>query len=132
GAVAQSGRIRAARAGNGMATGLGVEGLRDGNATIANSGTISGTDVGIDVENNFVPVTVDQTAGLIMGNTAILFSSNGDTLNASGGKIEGALVGPTSGTLPTINVAAGSGTFTYAGVANNIGTINVNSGTLLL
>jgi outer membrane autotransporter protein len=132
GTLTNSGTITATRTGNGTATGIKLLDFPFSNPTIANSGTISATDVGIDLSNIASAAEIDQTAGLIRGNTAILFSQNGDTLNASGGKIEGALVGPTSGTLPTINVAAASGTFTYAGVANNIGTINVNSGTLLL
>jgi outer membrane autotransporter protein len=132
GTLTNSGTITATRTGNGTAVGIDVPSLQSGAPTIANSGTISATDIAINLSNSGVAFEIDQTAGHILGNTAIAFSTNGDTLNASGGKIEGALVGPTSGTLPTINVAAGSGTFTYAGTTTNIGTINVNSGTLLV
>ncbi len=139
GTLTNSGTITATLNGNGTATGIKVTDLTSGALTIANSGTIAATAVtntasaiAIDLTASGVQVTIDQTAGLITGTTAIAFSPNGDVLNASGGKIEGALVGPSSGTMPTINVVAGSGTFTYAGTTTNIGTINVNSGTLLV
>jgi outer membrane autotransporter protein len=133
GALVNSGTITATRSGPGCAYGIRVSELNSGNFTIANSGTISATDVGVELNGSSVPVTINQTAGLITGTTAIAFSANGDTLNASGGKIAGNLVGQAGGTMATINVAAGvGGTFTYAGTTTNIGTINVNSGTLLL
>jgi outer membrane autotransporter protein len=135
GTVSNSGTIIATRTGNGTAIGIHVFPIQSGSPTIANSGTIIATDIAISLTSSGsgLPITIDQNAGLISGATAIRFSNYGDILNASGGRIDGALVGPTSGTLPTINVAAGAGgTFTYAGTTTNIGTINVNSGTMLI
>jgi outer membrane autotransporter protein len=140
GTLTNSGTISATMSGNGPATAINVANLTSGALVIANSGTIAASvvtstasAVAIDLAVSGVPVTINQTAGLITGTTAIAFSLHGDTLNASGGKIAGDLVGQAGGTMATINVAAGAGgTFTFAGTTTNIGTINVNSGTLLL
>jgi uncharacterized protein YhjY with autotransporter beta-barrel domain len=115
------------------ATGIQVLGgvtFAAGNAII-NSGTITGSTSAIDLTGESAPMTIDQRAGVITG--PILLSALGDTVNVTGGTINGNIVGP--GASGTINFSPGAGnTFTYAATFgfSGVAQANFNSGTVLL
>jgi uncharacterized protein with beta-barrel porin domain len=135
GQFVNNGTIRANRtSGAGSGTAIGINVVDASKLTIINAGTISGTDYGIDLADNFWgPGTIDQNGGAISGGVAaILFSADGDTLNINGGAINGNLVG-TGGTGATINIQPGTGNaFAYGNTMSGIGAVNLKSGTLEL
>jgi hypothetical protein len=108
-------------------------GVTFANGGIVNSGTIRSSATAIDTSAASSPVTINQAGGSISGD--ILLSSQGDTVNITGGAITGAINGnPTqNGTLAgTVNFNLGaSGTFTTGGTIS-VDNVNVNSGTLTL
>ena len=103
-------------------------------AAVVNSGNITGTGgTAINVASAAGEVTVDQNAGTITG--AIKLISTDDTLNVSGGTINGNIVGRGIGGGGTINFTLGAGnTFTYAAAYGFSGfdQVNFNSGTVVL
>jgi hypothetical protein len=125
GNISNQGLITAA---TGIKIGAGVT-FAAGSA-IVNSGTIIGSNAAIDVTAATMPVTINQTGGLISGNVNL--STNADVLNISGGTIAGNIVG--QGTQNTLNFALGSGTFTYGSAFgfSAINQVNVNSGKVIL
>jgi len=114
--------------------GIGIAIGPAAHATITNSGLIEGTTFGIDLNSEGAASTINQTGGTIIGGiccgAAIRLSANADTVNISGGSIVGNIQG--GGTANIVNVNMGSGTFSYAGQITNVGTVNLNSGSLLL
>jgi uncharacterized protein with beta-barrel porin domain len=133
GTIVNSGTIAGfITSGSGHGTGIA---LVTAHGTITNSGLIQGSTWGIDTSAGDAASTINQTGGLVSGGNAtsggaIQLSSNADTVNISGGSIAGNIVG--GGAANIVNVNMGSGTFSYAGQVTNIGTLNLNSGTLLL
>ena len=114
--------------------GVGIAVASGAHATITNSGLVEGSVYGIDLSNEGAASVINQTGGTIASlgccGAAINLSSNADTVNISGGTIDGNIQG--GGTANIVNVNMGSGTFSYAGSILNVGTVNLNSGTLLL
>ena len=103
-------------------------------AAVVNSGVITGTGgTAINVASAAGAVTVDQNAGTITG--AIKLISTDDTLNVSGGTINGNIVGRGIGGGGTINFTLGAGNaFTYAAAYGFSGfdQVNIESGTVVL
>ena len=98
-------------------------------AAVVNSGVITGTGgTAINVASAAGAVTVDQNAGTITG--AIKLISTDDTLNVSGGAINGNIVGRGIGGGGTVNFTLGAGSFVYANTIAGMQAVNVNSGTL--
>ncbi len=114
--------------------GAGIAVASGAHATITNSGLVKGSVYGIDLSNEGAASVINQTGGTIASlgccGAAINLSSHADTVNISGGAIVGNIQG--GGTANIVNVNMGSGTFSYAGSILNVGTVNLNSGTLLL
>ena len=109
------------------ATGIKVTGGSTVTGGITNSGTITGSTSAIDVSGEGAATTINQQAGTIGG--AILLSSLGDTVNVTGGIINGNITG--TGSSGTVNFAVGGGnTFTYTNSISGVSAVNVNSGTL--
>ena len=99
-------------------------------ATVANSGIIAATTA-INVHSAAGAITVDQNAGTITG--AIKLQSNDDTLNVSGGAINGNISGFGSGHGEVVNFTLGAGNaFTYGGNITALDAVNINSGTAVL
>ena len=97
---------------------------------ITNSGNITGTGgTAIDVSAASVAISIGQAGGTIAG--AIKLSANGDTLTQTGGSIAGSIVGQGNGQL-VFNLGALAQTFGPSANITNVGTISVNSGTLML
>jgi uncharacterized protein with beta-barrel porin domain len=103
-------------------------------AAVVNSGIITGTGgTAINIASAAGAVTVDQNAGTITG--AIKLISTDDTLNVSGGVINGNIVGRGAGGGGVINFTLGAGnTFTYAAPYGFSGfdQVNIESGTAVL
>ena len=129
GNISNSGKITAA-------TGINIfNGVTfSAGAAVVNSGNITGTGgTAINVASAAGEVTVDQNAGTITG--AIKLISTDDTLNVSGGTINGNIVGRGIGGGGTINFTLGAGnTFTYAAAYGFSGfdQVNIESGTVVL
>ena len=129
GNISNSGKITAA-------TGINIfNGVTfSAGAAVVNSGNITGTGgTAINVASAAGEVTVDQNAGTITG--AIKLISTDDTLNVSGGTINGNIVGRGIGGGGTINFTLGAGnTFTYAAAYGFSGfdQVNFESGTVVL
>ncbi|HEY1981067.1 MAG TPA: autotransporter domain-containing protein, partial [Xanthobacteraceae bacterium] len=115
------------------ATGILVTGnVLTFSGAIANSGTITGTGgTAIDVSGANNAITIDQTAGLIVG--AIKLSANADVLNITGGTVSGSIVG--AGSLDTVNFGPGF-TATYGGnsaiAITGVNALNIAAGTIVL
>ncbi len=103
-------------------------------AAVVNSGIITGTGgTAIYVSTAAGAATVDQNAGIITG--AIELGSVDDTLNVSGGTINGNIIGRGAGGGGVINFTLGAGnTFTYAAAYGFSGfdQVNIESGTVVL
>ena len=124
GNISNSGKITAA-------TGINIfNGVNfSAGAAVVNSGVITGTGgTAINVASAAGAVTVDQNAGTITG--AIKLLSTDDTLNVSGGTINGNIVGRGIGGGGTVNFTLGAGSFVYANTIAGMQAVNINSGTL--
>jgi len=134
GTIVNSGTISGTVAGTGSGVGIG---MLSSAGTILNTGTIGAGTWAINLAAAAGANTINQNGGSIVGPTsgsggAIRFSANGDTLNINGGTIIGNIAG-TGGAAPTVNIQPGAGnTFSYAGVMSGIGSVNFNSGSLVL
>jgi len=91
---------------------------------ITNTGLIEGSTAAIDT-TNAGKTTLNAEAGIIIG---AINMADSDTLNISGGTISGDISGPATTTV----ALGGSGILTYADAISNVGTFNLNNGTLLL
>ena len=92
-----------------------------------------GSDPG-DPSGANTAMTIDQNGGNITGN--ILLSTHGDTVNITGGAVDGIIDGQLSSNgaaAGTVNFNLGSNTFDFGeglSVAADVAAININSGTV--
>lgn len=102
-------------------TGISNQGTITGGITNAASGLISGA---IAIDNAAGAKLTINNAGQMVG--AVNLGAHGDTLNITGGSINGAIVGQTgSGDTVNFNVAA---PYTTGGAIQNVDTLSVNAG----
>lgn len=108
------------------ANGAITDGITNTATGLIQGGAADGSGKAIDASLSSANLTINN-AGTIVGQ--ILFGTGTDTLNVTGGKITGNVVGDSK---DSVNFNLGSGSFTTGGKFVGIGTINANSGTTTL
>ncbi len=109
------------------ANGAITDGITNTSTGLIQGGPADGSGKAIDASLSSANLTINN-AGTIVGQ--ILFGTGTDTLNVTGGKITGNVVGDSK---DSVNFNLGSsGSFTTNGKFVGIGTINANSGTTTL
>lgn len=109
------------------ANGAITDGITNTATGLIQGGADDGSGKAIDASLSSANLTINN-AGTIVGQ--ILFGTGTDTLNVTGGKITGNVVGDSK---DSVNFDLGSsGSFTTGGKFVGIGTINANSGTTTL
>jgi hypothetical protein len=108
------------------ANGAITDGITNTATGVIQGGPADGSGKAIDASISAANLTINN-AGTIVGQ--ILFGTGTDTLNVTGGKITGNVVGDSK---DSVNFNLDSGSFTTGGKFVGIGTINANSGTTTL
>src|SRR5262249_45964955 len=99
---------------------------------ITNTGDLTCVAAAIDVRKESARTRINQRAGTLTGNILLSTTGLNDTVNVTGGTINGNIVGQGAGTV-NFELPAGN-TFTYAAPFgfSNIAEANINSGTVFL
>ena len=124
GAVTNSGRIEAA------VHGLTIDApVRGG---IWNSGTIKGGQSAINVEDGLgAPTVINLTGGAVYGDV-LLSGTESDTVNISGGRMDGTIDGTKGPRDDVVNFLMDGNTVVFGGGILGIGRVFVDPGTLIL